>query len=182
MVDGLVSEMDAYSLCLPASLRPSPAPTSDSMFHTCIVGDARSLRSSVSALRFRRLLCRAVGPGRKHRSPSEESRVVSVGVESGAGADRSLVAGPALGSPSRWRCVGVLLGFRVPLIELLRPLVRRSRAAPSAQVQRSFGRRPGRLGWGPQGPRAAGAASSKHLQLPGEAAFQTLSFLGASTA
>lgn len=39
----------------------------------------------------------------------------------------------------------------------------------------SFGRRRGRLGWGPQEGRRAGAASSTHLQLPGEAAFQTLS-------
>lgn len=36
---------------------------------------------------------------------------------------------------------------------LLRRLSRLSRAAPSVRMQRSFGRRRGRLGWGPQGPQ-----------------------------
>gem|GEM_PF-4568583 len=36
---------------------------------------------------------------------------------------------------------------------LLRRRWRRSRAVPSLWMQRSFGRRRGRLGWGPQGPQ-----------------------------
>jgi len=65
--------------------------------------------------------------------------------------------------------------------ELIGPLGRPIEGCALGVGAEVFGRRRGRLGWGPQEGRRAGAASSTHLQLPWEAAFQALSCIQGRT-